>query len=145
MLVSRFYDQLITLVFMYNSGTSYVSDSWIWAHFSGNFFMTRCSHVRRLNPPYKPEIMNEIHVIQKVSGGISSGSPHAYPPYGRFVAEYWLMNDAGERPDHLYPADKWPNVHNENEGHHPSLINVEQVCSEGVPRSIVFGATDAKF
>jgi hypothetical protein len=124
-------------------GTSFISDKWIWSHFSGNFFMTRCSHIRRLNPPYTPEIMNEIHDIQEATGGVSSGFPHAYPPYGRFAAEYWVMNDAGERPDHLYAANQWPNLRNAKEGHHPSLIDQEQVCSKNVPKTIIFGPIDA--
>ena len=100
--------------------------------------MTRCQHVRRLNPPYTTAIMDEIHSILEVSGNVSSGFPHSYPPYGRYAAEYWLMNDAGERPAHGIDARHWPNLRNMSEGHHEALINRENTCSRDIPNEIIF-------
>ena len=60
--------------------------------------MTRCEHVRKLNPPYTPGTLNEIRDTLMMSHDAASGYPQAiYPPYGRYAAEYWIMNDAGKR------------------------------------------------
>ena len=40
------------------------------------------------NAPFFPEVLEE------------KNTPHSWPPYGRYMAEYWMMNDAGERPEH---------------------------------------------
>lgn len=71
--------------------------------FSGNFWMTRCSHVSKLNAPFFPEVLQE------------KNTPHSYPPYGRYMAEYWMMNDAGKRPEH-------------SDNNAPDLIPPSQVC-----------------
>ena len=71
--------------------------------FSGNFWMTRCSHVSKLNAPFFPEVLQE------------KNTPHSYPPYGRYMAEYWMMNDAGDRPEH-------------SDNNAPYLIPPTQVC-----------------
>lgn len=118
-------------------GPSLIDDSWIWQHFSGNFFMTRCRHVRTLNPPFAPHIMEEIHDILRVSDNVASGFPHSFPPYGRYVAEYWLMNDKkGVRVEHDKEAKLWPNLRNPEEGHHEALIKKEDVCTRHVPPEI---------
>ena len=32
---------------------------WFWSHFSGNFWMTRCSHIKKLNKPFDPKFLEE--------------------------------------------------------------------------------------
>jgi hypothetical protein len=76
---------------------------WRWSHFSGNFWMTRCSHVSKLNAPFFPEVLEE------------NNSPHSWPPYGRYMAEYWMMNDVGTRPEH-------------SDNNAPDLIPPSHVC-----------------
>lgn len=121
-------------------GPSLIDDPNIWQHFSGNFFMTRCQHVRQLNPPYTSKILDEIHDIQKASKNDKvSGYPHAYPPYGRYAAEYWVMNDAGERPEHDKHASEWPNLHNNHTQYRPPVINSKQICFRHAPHSVVSG------
>ena len=128
------------LFFFFQSGPSLIDDPSIWQHFSGNFFMTRCQHVRQLNPPYTSKILDEIHDIQKASKNDKvSGYPHAYPPYGRYAAEYWVMNDAGERPEHDKHASEWPNLHNNHTQYRPPVINSKQICFRHVPHSVVSG------
>ena len=100
--------------------------------------MTRCQHIRKLNPPYASQIMDEIKAILDVSHDIASGFPHSYPPYGRYAAEYWLMNDAGERPGHIHDVRGWPNLRNKDEEHHESLIRREDTCSQSPPKEVVF-------
>ncbi len=120
------------------SGPSLISDeNYIWQHFSGNFFMSRCSHIRTLNPPYTPQIMDEVKAILEKSGDVASGFPHSYPPYGRYAAEYWLMNDAGQKPPHIYDAMQWPNLRNSNEGHHEALLSVENTCTKRPPTEVI--------
>jgi len=123
-------------------GPSLVTDDWIWQHFSGNFFMTRCQHVRTLNPPYTPNILDEVHTILNKSHGSATGFPHAFPPYGRYVAEYWLMNDAGDIPQHQKEAVKFPHLRIENEGHHESLISRDKICTRQVPQKIINSPMD---
>ena len=98
--------------------------------------MTRCEHVRKLNPPYRPAISNEIHDILTMSQGTSSGFPHAYPPYGRYAAEYWMMNDAGNRPEHDKPANQWPHLRNNHPEYHEPLIKKENTCTRHPPSEI---------
>jgi len=81
--------------------------------------------------------MDDIHKILFKSHGTASGFPHAFPPYGRYSAEYWLMNDAGEIPEHLHDTNLWPNLRNEHEEHHESLINRENICTKHVPSKII--------
>ena len=56
-----------------------------------------------LNAPFFPEVLEE------------KNTPHSWPPYGRYMAEYWMMNDAGERPEH-------------SDNNAPDLIPPSQVC-----------------
>ena len=68
---------------------------WFWSHFSGNFWMTRCSHIKKLNKPFDPKFLEE-----EATDGLDSQQESAYsPPLGRLFAEYWMMNDVGERPE----------------------------------------------
>ena len=79
-----------------------------WCHFQGNFWMTRCSHVKKLNPPFFEELIYEAHEANRLwpkSGRNDeafpqAGWPHDVVPYGRFFSEYWVTNDVGRRPEH---------------------------------------------
>lgn len=80
-------------------GSNYMRDGGVrWCHFSGNFWLARCEHVRKLRPPFDEEILQEAWDAGLVYGGW----PHDVRPYGRFFAEYWVMNDWANlpRPDH---------------------------------------------
>lgn len=69
--------------------------NWIWSHFSGNFWMTICSHVRTLNKPWEE---HGFIIPGNKKGDLNQIGHLYYPAMGRFFAEYWLMNDAGVRP-----------------------------------------------
>lgn len=59
-----------------------------WCHFSGNFWWASCGHIRTLAPPFHPVLLQEEQANQ--------GWAHDWPPYGRFYAEYWVLN--GQKP-----------------------------------------------
>jgi len=84
------------------------TDSFYWKHFSGNFWMAKCSHVALLNTPFYNEVLTEGH------------DPNFYPPKGRMFAQYWLMNDAGPRPEHTQ------DITQASQG----LLSRQQVCSD---------------
>jgi len=70
--------------------------------------MTRCSHLRRLNSSFFPELLDEVRQAEATlakdpSKGLGdlSGWALDVKPYGRYFAEYWLFNDLGPRPDHV--------------------------------------------
>jgi hypothetical protein len=90
------------------------NDGWYWKHFSGNFWMSRCSHIATLNKPFFPELLYDA-----MNDGMTSKEESSYwPPYGRLFAEYWLMNDSGRRPtEHTKKIA-------------PGLMKKEQVCSD---------------
>mmetsp|Transcript_617 Transcript_617/g.778 ORF Transcript_617/g.778 Transcript_617/m.778 type:complete len:359 (-) Transcript_617:24-1100(-) len=67
-----------------------------WPHFSGNFWMTRCSHVTRLNFPWDNVILHEAKQLILHQSKLNRRSC-PYPPYGRYKAEFWMNNDAGRR------------------------------------------------
>ncbi|GMH61404.1 hypothetical protein TrST_g6706 [Triparma strigata] len=79
-----------------------------WCHFQGNFWMTRCSHVKKLNPPFFEELIYEAHEANRLwpksgrndEASPQAGWPHDVVPYGRFFSEYWVTNDVGRRPEH---------------------------------------------
>ena len=101
--------------------------------------MTRCEHIRKLNPPYTPTRLSEIHDILTVSDGAASGYAHSYPPYGRYTAEFWIMNDAGDIPGHDKPVNEWPYLQNNNYTEFRTskpLIKKENVCSRHPPFQI---------
>ena len=53
----------------------------------GNFWWARCDHVNKLNNPFNPSFLKEVSVFK------------AFPPHGRYRAEWWILNDfLGERP-----------------------------------------------
>lgn len=60
-----------------------------WCHFSGNFWFTRCQHIRKLRAPFSEAICKE----GWDTGLQHGGWPHDIRPYGRFFAEYWVAND----------------------------------------------------
>lgn len=69
----------------------------------------RCSHIKKLNPPFFEELIyeaNEANRLWPKSGRKDEafpqgGWPHDTIPYGRFFSEYWVTNDAlGVRPSH---------------------------------------------
>jgi len=84
------------------------TDSFYWKHFSGNFWMAKCSHVAMLNTPFYNEVLSEAH------------DPNFYPPKGRMFAQYWLMNDAGSRPE------RTQDITQAGQG----LLSRQQVCSD---------------
>lgn len=75
-----------------------------WAHFSGNFWMTDCAYISTLNAPWYPEILQEVHIPDAEMPWM------AQPPYGRFFAEYWMMNDAGPRREHARDGISSPHL-----------------------------------
>lgn len=82
---------------------------WVWEHFSGNFWMTRCSHVAKLNVPFTDTLLEE---------ALDSTHPlRVVPPFGRMFAEYWMLNDGGERK---------PRTKEFKQG----LISSDRICSE---------------
>lgn len=93
-------------------------NSFIWQHFSGNFWMTRCSHISKLNPPFFKELLDEVE--DNPGGG--AGYAWSFPPFGRSFAEFWVANDiAGERPAHEFKKVK-------------GLLPLDQVCSNNIVR-----------
>ena len=66
-----------------------------WEHFSGNFWMSRCSHIVNLNFPFQQKILDE----EKED---HHPAVYAVPPYGRYFAEYWLLNDEGDRGERTF-------------------------------------------
>jgi len=84
-------------------GTRYIQ--WGWCHFSGNFWMARCSYIRRLNFPFFKELLDEVDEAVKIApqynrSSNQAGWPWDLRPYGRFFAEWWVTNDIRERPEH---------------------------------------------
>jgi len=68
--------------------------------------MTRCSHVARLNFPFSETILEEVHEFKKTDPNHTrAGTPHSYPPYGRYEAEFWVLNDAGDLGPHQSAKD----------------------------------------
>ena len=90
------------------------SDGWSRSHFSGNFWMARCSHITILNIPFHQSLLDEFD-----NGMTSKEQAGHYPPYGRLVAEYWMMNDAGESPS----------SHEQKFGT-PGLLQIEKICTD---------------
>lgn len=84
-----------------------------WSHFSGNFWMARCSHIARLNFPYFPELLEE-----SIANTTTATKVSVRPPYGRYFLEYWMMNDSGERPKHRSGVLGIP-----------GLLRTDQICS----------------
>jgi len=84
------------------------TDGFYWKHFSGNYWMARCSHIAELNTPFYSDLLHEGHY------------PNFYPPTGRIFAKYWMMNDAGPRPERTQDM--------ESIGH--GLLERNQVCSD---------------
>jgi len=115
-------------------GPHYTDTSkFLWSHFAGNFWMTRCSYISILNPPWFNKVLEEEANIKDIK------EPwNFHPPYGRYLAEYWMMNDYGERDGHL-PY-----------GRSSSIIKKEEVCSNGLTRqadavselSNIFGSSE---
>mmetsp|Transcript_27191 Transcript_27191/g.54286 ORF Transcript_27191/g.54286 Transcript_27191/m.54286 type:complete len:97 (+) Transcript_27191:286-576(+) len=70
--------------------------------------MAKCSHIRTLNRPFSESFLVEGHEADRLwrlsdhpdRSAPQHGWPHDVRPYGRFMAEYWLTNDRGVRPDH---------------------------------------------
>lgn len=89
------------------------SHGWFWSHFSGNFWMTRCSHISKLNRPFHKSLLYEFQ-----NGMTSKEQSNAYPPYGRIFAEYWMMNDAGKRPTRSTEYET------------PALISYDKLCTD---------------
>jgi len=88
----------------------------LWQHFAGNFWMTRCSHVKTLNEPFSEYFLDEAR-NNPSNGG--TGFAWSFPPYGRSFAEFWLSNDSGERPEHAWREKK-------------GLLNLDEICSNNL-------------
>ena len=65
-----------------------------WCHFQGNFWWARCNYVSKLNPPWSELIVGESN--QTGMGRKSRGWWGDIRPYGRYFAEWWLLNDIAE-------------------------------------------------
>jgi len=63
-----------------------------WCHFSGNFWWARCDYVATLNPPWDDQLLDEVNLHRKWKGWWGD-----VRPYGRFFAEWWLLNDVQAR------------------------------------------------
>jgi len=66
-----------------------------WCHFSGNFWWARCDYVATLNPPWEDQLLDEAKLNSRWKGWWGDARP-----YGRYFAEWWLLNDvqAQHRP-----------------------------------------------
>ncbi|EOD13014.1 hypothetical protein EMIHUDRAFT_247194 [Emiliania huxleyi CCMP1516] len=78
-----------------------------WCHFSGNFWWARCDHVRTLNPPFSEELLSEGEAADRTAlpagnGRRWHGSWRDIRPYGRYFAEWWLLNDKTRPRDSFY-------------------------------------------
>ena len=103
-----------------------------WCHLRGNFWMARCSYIRELNPPYFEELLREAHdgnkVWERIRGGDPQGGwPHDVRPYGRFFAEYWMMNDKGTRVPHEVPMLQY-----RKHTKHECAMRPEELCTSTV-------------
>lgn len=98
-----------------------------WCHFSGNFWWARCSYIRSLSNPYSEMLINEQE----------KGLEWAYdwPPYGRYYAEYWILNGQTPREEqqHILKAHS-PFVHH--------LKNCTQV--RVFPQSLAIAGRDTR-
>lgn len=113
-------------------GTRYIHQ-WGWCHFGGNFWMARCSYVRRLNLPFFRELLDEVDEAVKVApqhnrSTNQAGWPHDLRPYGRFFAEWWVTNDIRERPAHR--AKLFEYTYYDRGGQHPHYcaVSPDRVC-----------------
>lgn len=97
------------------------TNNYYWNHFSGNFWMARCSYIATLNDPWDPSYLVE-NVHRAINGW------NFYPPLGRYRAEYWLLNDRGERPTNPIPINQL-GATNVGANGRPSLLELNQVCS----------------
>ena len=103
-----------------------------WCHFRGNFWMARCSHVKKLNPPFFDDLLDEAKegnkIWVRIREGMSQGGwPHDVRPYGRFFAEYWMMNDKGARVPHEIPMLKY-GKHTKRE----CTVRPQEMCTKTV-------------
>ena len=101
-----------------------------WCHFRGNFWMARCSHVKKLNPPYFDDLLDEAKEGNRIwtsarKGTPQGGWPHDVRPYGRFFAEYWMMNDQGARVPHEIPMLEY-GIHTK----HECVVRPEDMCTK---------------
>mmetsp|Transcript_17725 Transcript_17725/g.36301 ORF Transcript_17725/g.36301 Transcript_17725/m.36301 type:complete len:388 (-) Transcript_17725:278-1441(-) len=62
-----------------------------WCHFSGNFWWARCDYVAKLNPPWASSLPKEFSI-----DGLPMSPALSDRPYGRYFAEWWLLNDLAE-------------------------------------------------
>lgn len=69
-----------------------------WCHFSGNFWWARCDYVKKLNHPWHSEASAELW-WENPSGFGAYGKGHSRHQhrdtraFGRYFAEWWLLND----------------------------------------------------
>lgn len=85
-----------------------------WCHFSGNMWWAACAHVAALRPPLTTRILREQDAEQEAAPTTPSAGNRSGPvqhgwldtvPYGRFYAEYWIMNGPREGepvPRHVF-------------------------------------------
>ena len=87
--------------------------------------------------------MDEIHDIMKLSYNTSSGYPHSYAPYGRYFAEYWLMNHNGDI-EHDKVTTEWPNLRNLQQEYHEPLIAEKEICTRHPPKFVSSVSADGR-
>ena len=78
--------------------------------------MARCSHVAQLNFPFQESILDDNRA------GMGFGTPHLYPPSGRYLAEWWVLNDSGTIGPSK-PATELDGVNRKG------LLDADQICS----------------
>jgi hypothetical protein len=73
----------------------------------------------QLNFPFQEPILDEIHSSGRAMG---FGTPHLYPPSGRYLAEWWVLNDSGTIGPSK-PATELDGVNRKG------LLDADQICS----------------
>jgi len=71
-----------------------------WCHFSGNFWWARCDYIAKLNPPWSSSLISEFDIGSNHLLGLRTRKPKLphgttpdIRPYGRYFAEWWMLND----------------------------------------------------
>ena len=92
-----------------------------WCHFSGNFWWARCDYITKLNPPWSSSLISEFDIGSHHLLGAETGHPRLphgtisdVRPYGRYFAEWWMLNDvkreylpSAPAPNKCLTKDTW--------------------------------------
>lgn len=99
-----------------------------WCHFSSNYWWARCEHVNRLQPPISRSAIGEPDRF--VSNPLID-----IRPYGRYFAEWWLLNDLKhERHDEgrHAPLAAHSNLADDGMGAHRPLLRTKHLVNGSV-------------